>query len=240
MTEKIAIVGGSSGIGEALVKFHIENSLPVIVFTHDPDRVRQNTEANQTLVEVVPLDLQQPLQIEPSLKNALSGESKITRAYIVSGIGDLEENLAPTQISDTLSINCDGLAKAAYIFANYFIQKGSGHLIGITSVASLRGSSAAPLYNASKAYQRILLEGLRCRMRQKHPSVSVTEIRPGFVDTAMMKADKPFWVVSPEKAASQIINIVEAKKEVAYVSRRWRLIGMLLQSLPRWLYSRIG
>ena len=48
----------------------------------------------------------------------------------------------------------------------------------------------------------------------------------------MMKADKPFWVSSPGKAALQIMDGVERGRRILYVSRRWSIIGRLLRHLP--------
>jgi short-subunit dehydrogenase len=70
--------------------------------------------------------------------------------------------------------------------------------------------------------------------------IHVTEIRPGFVDTPMTRGQAGmFWVASPEKAALQIINAVQQKRKLVYVTRRWRLIAWLLQSMPDWLYDKL-
>jgi len=55
----------------------------------------------------------------------------------------------------------------------------------------------------------------------------------------MAKGEKKFWMASTEKAATQIIEAVNRKAAVVYVSKRWRLIAWLLKILPDFIYRRI-
>jgi short-subunit dehydrogenase len=78
------------------------------------------------------------------------------------------------------------------------------------------------------------LEGLRARMKNLNLSVAVTDIRAGFVDTAMAQGTGIFWIASPEEAARQIYRAIARKKACAFVTRRWRwrLIAWLFKLLP--------
>ena len=69
--------------------------------------------------------------------------------------------------------------------------------------------------------------------------IYVTDIRPGFVDTDMAKGDGQFWVSTKEKAAKQIFELIKNKKSVGYVSKRWRLISILLKTMPNGIYKRM-
>jgi short-subunit dehydrogenase len=111
----------------------------------------------------------------------------------------------------------------------YFEKHPPGQIVGISSVAALRGNPLAPAYNASKAYQSNYLQSLRIKSRKAGKDIRVTEIRPGFVDTDMAKGDKLFWVASPEKAALLMYKAIIRKKRVAYISRRWRIFAFLLK-----------
>ena len=70
-------------------------------------------------------------------------------------------------------------------------------------------------------------------------NIAVTDIRPGFVQTAMAKGDGLFWVSSVEKAAAQIFDAIKAKKRVVYITKRWRFIAFLISILPFRLYLRL-
>jgi short-subunit dehydrogenase len=114
----------------------------------------------------------------------------------------------------------------------HFLSRGSGHLVGISSVAKLMASGDAAAYSASKAFVSTYLDGLRDKARSHRRTIAVTEICPGFVDTAMMKADKPFWVASPAQAADCIARAIRRRARHAYVTPRWALIGLALRLLP--------
>ncbi|HEX3045891.1 MAG TPA: SDR family NAD(P)-dependent oxidoreductase, partial [Bacillota bacterium] len=120
-----------------------------------------------------------------------------------------------------------------------FLEQGHGVLVGISSIAGIRGNPIAPAYNASKAFVSNYLEGLRCKVKKLPMNIKIVDIRPGFVDTAMAKGDRLFWVASPQKAAQQIYRCIQQGKEKAYITRRWLLFAWLLKLLPDWLLYKL-
>ena len=97
----------------------------------------------------------------------------------------------------------------------------------------------APAYNATKAFQINYLEGLRQKASKLKMPITVTDIRPGFVNTNMAKGEGQFWVAPVGKAANQTFDAIKRKKKVAYISRRWRLVAILLKLIPGSLYARM-
>ena len=83
------------------------------------------------------------------------------------------------------------------------------------------------------------LEGLRQKASKSGIAITVTEIQPGFIDTAMAKGEGLFWVAPPEKAARQILKAITGKKKHAYITKRWRLIALLLKIIPDWVYNKL-
>jgi short-subunit dehydrogenase len=69
--------------------------------------------------------------------------------------------------------------------------------------------------------------------------IFITDIKPGFVKTAMAKVEGIFWVADADKAARQIYNAIKRKKSHAYITRRWRLVAWLLKLLPGFIYERL-
>jgi short-subunit dehydrogenase len=168
-------------------------------------------------------------QILGNLVTELGGADRI---YFVSGTGELNTGLEWEPEEATLAVNVTGFARLAVAAMQIFEQQQAGHLIGISSIAALRAFGEAPAYGASKAFMSRYLQGLRLRAKASGLPVHVTDVRPGFVATAMMKADKPFWVASAEKAARQIVAAADRRAKIVYVTRRWALIGWLLKALP--------
>ena len=237
--KRAIIVGASSGIGRELAAIlsqngymlglagrrlqlleELKNSLPGPAFSKQMDVADQDV-AMKRLEELI---------------DEMGGLDLIV---ISAGIGFINPDLGWVEEKQTIEVNVAGFAVMANVAFRYFVRVGSGHLVGISSIAALRGSSEAPAYNASKAFMANYLEGLRNRAIKAHIPIVVTDIQPGFVDTAMAKGEGLFWVASPQKAAAQIYTAVQRKAKRTYVTRRWRLIAWLLKTLPDSLYARL-
>jgi short-subunit dehydrogenase len=136
-------------------------------------------------------------------------------------------------------LNVLGFAGMVNVAVAHLETRGSGHLVGISSVAALRGNGVAPAYAASKAFVSNYLQGVRYRFNKLKLPIVVTDVQPGFVDTRMAKGDRLFWVASPETAARQIVAAIRRRKQRVYITGRWRLIAWLLQVLPDAVYSKL-
>ena len=120
-----------------------------------------------------------------------------------------------------------------------FERARGGHIVGISSIAGDRGRVGSPVYNASKAGLDTYLEALRNRLTRH--GVSVTTIKPGFVDTDLLKnAPKTFWVVSADEAAARTLAAVAARRQVAFVPPRWRLVSLVVRSIPSFIFRRLN
>lgn len=120
-----------------------------------------------------------------------------------------------------------------------FQQTGSGHIVGISSVAGDRGRVGNPAYNTSKSALTTYLEALRNRL-SRH-GVKVTTIKPGFVDTVMLAdAKTTFGVISPDEAAVRIIRAIKRGRQVAYVPSFWALIMLIIRHIPSFIFRRLS
>lgn len=123
--------------------------------------------------------------------------------------------------------------------ATRFDHGRGGHIVGISSIAGDRGRVGSPVYNTSKAGLDTYLEALRNRLSRR--GVTVTTIKPGFVDTELLKnAPKTFWVISPDEAAARILDAVARRKQVVYVPPRWRLVSLVVRFMPSFIFRRLS
>ncbi|MDI6801415.1 MAG: SDR family NAD(P)-dependent oxidoreductase [Thermodesulfovibrionales bacterium] len=185
------------------------------------------------------IDVSQTAGAINQLKDLIAEMEGMDIIVISSGVGYVNKDLQWSPEKETIDVNVSGFTAIANVAIHHFLSKGSGHLVGISSISALRGDGDAPAYNASKAFVSNYLEGLRKKVTKLGLSITVTDIQPGFVDTAMAKGDGLFWVASPQKAAQQIYNTIERKKNHAYITKRWRLIGWLMKVMPEFIYNRI-
>jgi short-subunit dehydrogenase len=232
------IVGASSGIGEALARELDRDGWRAVLLARRLDRLESIRLSLGPQAIARRLDVTHdtaPAMFE-SLLNELGGDLVI----ISSGTGHLNRQLITEPDLDTIGVNVRGFMTLAQAAMRHFLKRGKGHLVGITSVASLRGNRDGAVYAASKAFQSVYLDGLRELATRSGLPITVTEAQPGFVDTAMMKTDPPLsplarrlLVASPEIAARQIMRAIRERKKHAYITRRYGLIAFVLEFLPR-------
>lgn len=233
------VIGASSGIGEslALALSHEGYRLGLAARRKpllDQVRDRLNGEAF-TIV----LDVSDRTRAEAGFNALVERLGDVDLVIICAGVGHLNPDLDVGLEIETVDVNVVGFTLVADAAARYFEARGSGHLVGISSVSGLRGSPHAPAYSASKGFISNYLEALRLRARRRKMPLFVTDVRPGLVDTRMAQGQGQFWVAPPARAAGQILRAIKAKRSVVYVTRRWRLIAWLTRILPASLYCRL-
>ena len=136
----------------------------------------------------------------------------------------------------TIDTNVVGWTFVIDMLYHIFEQQSHGHLVAITSAGGLRGEPMAPAYSATKAYQINYMEALRKKAFKNGRHITVTDIRPGLVDTAMAKGEGLFWVMPVEKVAGQIVAAIRKQKSIAYVTKRWHVLAVINKFLPECLY----
>jgi short-subunit dehydrogenase len=238
MQQGILIVGASSGLGRRLAEIYAAGGAKVGVIAR-----RENL--------LIELQQKFPEQISFTAGDMSADGFDIIMRSLIDKIGGVElvilaaSVVTPDPLLDktialkTVRVNADGFALAAITACKYFEEKGAGHLAGITSIAAVRGNKPAPAYNASKAFQSNLLEGLRIRYRSSHQDIFVTELMPGYVETAMAQSERIFWMSSVEKAARQCKSAIDKKKKRAFITKRWWLIYLVLKFMPIFIYDAI-
>jgi short-subunit dehydrogenase len=233
------IVGASSGIGEALARQLNDEGWRLGLLARRLDRLEALRETLEpgTVVRRIDVSHDDAAAILDGVLDELGG---VDLVVISAGTGHLNRDLHIEPDVDTVTVNVMGFMKTAQVAVRHFLRRGRGHLVGITSVAALRGIGEGAAYSASKAFQSLYLDGLRDLMRQRGLPIVVTEVQPGFVDTAMMKTDRPLsaavrWLIvaSPEKAARQVIRAIRKRTKHAYITRRYALAALLFRFLPR-------
>lgn len=237
--KKAIIIGCSSGIGRALAKEMASRGYEVGLAGLDESALASLQQEIPTKSHVAFIDVRKTEEAIASLKGLIDVMDGVDCGIISAGVGLINEELAWEKEKTTIEVNVLGFNAMAVVFMHHFYQKKAGHLVAISSIAGLAGSPTAPAYNASKAYISNYLQGLQKKVCQDKLPIWITDIVPGFVDTAMAQGPNRFWIASPEKAAVQIADAIKKKKHLAYITRRWRLVAWAIKLAPHWLYMRV-
>ena len=232
-TKTAIIFGATSGIGKSLAETLIKDNYIVAVTGRRLEKLEELKSAYPNQVIIKQNDIQKVAEVEKVFTEMVDELGEVHLVIQSSGVGFVNTELDWRKENETVQTNIVGVTKLYDLAYNLFEKQQFGHLVGISSIASFRGNKDAPAYFASKAYQKSYLEGLYIKTKTiKSKKVFVTDIRPGFVDTAMALGDGIFWMVSLEKAVDQIYSAIKRKKRVAYISKRWRLIAWVLKIVP--------
>ena len=213
------VIGASVGIGAAVVRRLIADGWTVTglarreaAFTHD--RYRHVIADVRTA----------------SLRDALSAIESIDVCIYAAGIGELLAWDDFTHEADVFTTNLVGVATAAEVVLPRMIAAKHGHFIGLSSQADRWIDDSSPSYAASKAGMSSYLEGLA--LACKRHGVHVTNVRFGFVDTAMAKSDVKPFMITADRAAELVVKCI-AKKPIRY-TYPWRMAALLwVGSIPR-------
>jgi short-subunit dehydrogenase len=237
--KKAIIIGASSGIGKELALLLSKEGYKVGLTGRREHLLKELKSENDGLFFISTFDVNDTRQSVEKLEELTEVLQGLDLLIICSGIGHINKSLNFELEDETIKTNVIGFTCIADWAFNHFEKQGFGHLVGISSIGGLRGSGLAPAYNASKAYQINYLEGLRQKASKLKVPLYVTDIRPGLVDTAMAKGEGLFWVMPLKKTAIQIHQAIMHKKKVAYVSKRWELIAVILKFIPRPIYNKM-
>ena len=236
---KTIIIGATSGIGKGLAEILADNNYNVGITGRRTELLDELKSQKPNSFYTRTFDITDTKIIVENLEALATELGGLDLIIISSGTGDLNEKLDFQVEKRTIETNVTGFTCVANWAFNYFDNQKSGHLVAISSVAGLRGSGIAPAYNATKAYQINYLEGLRQKATKLKSHIVVTDVRPGFVDTAMAKGEGQFWVATVEKATRQIFDAIKRKKKIVYITKRWKLIGTILKLIPLQIYDRM-
>lgn len=239
MKRNAIVVGASSGIGLELAKVLAANGYSVGLVARRLNLLSELVRELPTQAFVKAIDVSKPVEAMPLLRELITEMNDVELFVIGAGTGFINPELDWERERVTIDLNVSGFAAIINVAVEHIQARGSGHIVGISSLVALRGSGAAPAYNASKAFMSNYLQGLRQRFRKLNLPVVVTDIQPGFVDTAMARGEGLFWVASPEKAARQIFDAIRTRRKHVYVTRRWRVIAWALRIFPDSLYDKI-
>ena len=232
MTRNAIVFGATSGIGRALSQLLAEDGYRVMITGRRLERLESLKASAPESYLIRQHDITDVDDTGKLFEELPSAMGQVDLIIHNSGIGENNFDLEWDKDLPTLNTNVMGAARVYQLAYNYFKVQGHGHLVGITSIASLVGNRHVPAYHASKSFQSNYLESLWMKARRtKKAKIQVTNILPGYVDTDIITGET-FWMAPLDKASRQIYTGIKKKKRRVYITRRWGLIARLIGVLP--------
>ncbi|MGJ4926730.1 SDR family oxidoreductase [Bradyrhizobium sp. HKCCYLS2038] len=243
-SKTVLVIGGSSDIGHATALRYAERGWQVALAARDTAAARRNADdikaRTGTEVAVHAIDV-----LDTAALASFVEDFSTLPDTVISMIGELgDQGRAEHDLAHAAMImrtNFEAPSLLLGLFANAFAARGSGTLVGVSSVAGDRGRGSNYVYGAAKAGFSQFLSGLRNRMALAG-NVRVVTVKPGFVRTRMtahLKLPAPL-TVSPARVATDIFAAAEeSPRDVIYVGRRFWLVMTIIKLIPEALFKRL-
>ena len=232
--KRAIVVGASSGIGLEVARLLMAQGWKVGVAARRIEQMKDLGAAAVERIDVTTDDATEGLQ---RLISKLGGMDLYFHA---SGIGKQNRELTADIELATLQTNGVGFTRMIGEAYRYFVKQGSGHIAAITSIAGTKGLGPAPSYSATKAMQNVYLQALEQQARSRGLDIVFTDVRPGFVDTALLAGDFHYpLMLRPEKVAQEIVCAINHRQHIRVIDWRYRILTAVWRRIPRWIWRRI-
>lgn len=160
--------------------------------------------------------------------------------FYASGIGKQNRELREDIELATMQTNALGFTRMVGEAYRYFAEQGSGHIAAITSIAGTKGLGPAPSYSATKAMQNVYLQALEQQAHARGLNIRFTDIRPGFVDTALLSGDFHYpMMLKPEAVAKDIVRAIRNRRHIRVIDWKYRLLTAVWRRIPRCVWRRM-
>lgn len=247
--KRVFITGASSGLGAALAREYASQGAQLGLVARRDSALRELIASlpNAALHQQYAIDVNDHAALAAAASDFMQVAGGIDIVIANAGVsyGTLTERGADLPVFEKI-IATNLLAMVA-TFAPFIskmqAQAAAGQrdlrLVGIASVAGIRGLPGAEAYSASKAAVISYCESLRIELRRH--GIRVITIAPGYIDTPMTQVNTypmPF-LLPPQVFAARAARVIAAGRSYAVIPWQMHGVAWLLRLLPNWLYDAV-
>lgn len=242
----VFLTGASSGIGEALAIEIAKKGAIIGLLARRADLLNEiaaKCEAAGGKARVFACDVVNAKDVQNAAERLRGEFGHIDILIANAGIGGNNRetrDLQPEAVKKVIDINLIGAVNSVYAVLPQMIERKSGHLVAISSLAGFRGIPKSAAYSASKAGMTAFFESVRLDVQDK--GVAVTIIQPGFIKTPLTsgRANKMPFLMELEDSIPHFLKAIEKKKKFAAFPWQLATIVRAGRIFPAWLYDKIA
>lgn len=237
--KKAIIIGATSGIGQEVAKCLLKEGWRVGIAGRREQLLRDMQQKAPGRVCVQVLDVTDE-QAPEKLHQLIEQTGGMDLFLLSSGIGFQNTALNSDIELNTVRTNVEGFTRMVDSAFLYFKQKGGGQLAVISSIAGTQGLGVAPAYSATKRFQNTYIDALEQLAHLQKLPICFTDIRPGFVSTALLNDGKQYpMLMKVERAGRLVTQALLKQKRVAVIDWRYGVLVFFWRLIPRWLWKRL-
>ena len=242
---KILVLGATSGIAEATCRIWAAQGASLFLVARNGEKLAAVAKDLKTrgasYIDTAAADLDDTDSHPALLAHAINSLTGMDIAYLAHGILGDQTHAEQDFNAAAQVIHTNLMAPVSLVtwLANFCVQRRSGTIAVLSSVAGDRGRKSNYVYGASKAGLSAFLEGLRNRVDRD--GVTVLTIKPGPVKTAMtagMPRSEKFADV--DSVAESIVRAIDKKKDTLYVPFQWRPIMFAVRHIPERIFKKLN
>ena len=233
--KRAIVIGASSGIGYEVAQLLLSEGWKVGVASRRMELLQKV--GNVEVAEQI--DVNDP-DASKQLREMINQMGGIDLFFYAAGVGKQNRDLKEDIELMTTTTNGLGFVRMIGEAFRYFAERGEGHIAAITSIAGTKGLGPAPSYSATKAMQNVYLQALEQQANARGLNIYFTDIRPGFVDTALLNGDFHYpMMMKPDVVAKQIVRAINHKKYFCVIHWKYRVFTMAWRRIPRFIWRRL-
>ena len=240
------ITGASSGIGEALALALAKRGAMVGLLARRAElleSLKTTIEKNDGQARSFVCDVTKRAEVFAMAESLREEFGRVDIMIANAGIGGNDRDtrkLMPDAVKKVIDVNLIGAVNSVSAVLPDMLERGSGQLVAISSLAGFRGLPRSAAYSASKAGMTAFFESVRLDVQ--HKGLAVTIIHPGFIRTPLTsaRANKMPFIMELEDSISHFLRAIEKRKKFAAFPWQLATIVRLGKISPAWLYDRIA
>jgi short-subunit dehydrogenase len=237
--KRAVIIGATSGIGQEVAKCLLVKGWTIgIAGRREAELVKFKNE-NEGNISYLPFDITSA-DANIRLERLIGLTGGMDLFFHASGTGRQNPDLSEDIEVLTAETNVTGFIRMVTYAFRYFAKQGHGHIAVISSIAGTRGLGAAPAYSATKRFQNTYIDALKQLSTIKKYNIRFTDIRPGFVDTAILDKNHNYPMkMKADVVARDIVKALERGRRVVVIDWRYSILVFLWRMIPQRLWEKL-
>jgi short-subunit dehydrogenase len=241
----ILLTGASSGIGYSLAKLLPKENCSLALVARRKfllDELANEISSDKKHIKTYKCDVSVIDEVTKVYNQIKSDFGNVDVVILNAGVSGRTEinNLGSELVQEILGANIFGITNWINVLLPDFLKRKEGTIVGVSSMADLKGFPKSGLYNASKAAASIFLESLRIELKPNN--IKVITVRPGFIRTPMTDKNEFYMplLMDADKAAEIILKGIKKEKRIIQFPLLLVILTELVRLLPKSLFEYLA
>ena len=243
----VLIMGATSGMGREVASIYIQRGYVVGVAGRRVEMLESLVALAPERVFAAAIDVTDE-DAEAKLLSLIERMGGMDIYFHSSGIGHQNFNLNSDVELSTLQTNGVGFTRMIGAAFRYFAdnaesfsqQKRKARIVAISSIAGTKGLGVSPAYSATKRFQNTYIQSLAQLAFMRKLPIRFPDIRPGFVQTALLNDEHSYpMMLQPDAVAREIVRAIDCGKRIRVIDWKYRILTFFWRLIPNFIWEHI-